>query len=396
LGGSIEKNIEGVHVAVLTDGITPYVTGGMQRHSFHLIKNFLKYGVKVTMVHCVCGDDSFPSKEEVRSLFNANQEQLVIHTLRFPKFKNVPGHYIRESYKYSCDIFEILEDQWGKFDFIYAKGFTPWRILEQKRKGKHIAPVGSKFHGYEMFQKNKNLKGKVEQFMLRPPVVFINRNTDVVFSYGGEINQIIEKIGVSNENIISISSGIDDSWILDNPKPESGQRKFLFIGRNERRKGLDELKAISNEIAELPIEFHFVGPIPKLKQIRSKNCVYHGELKDAKALRAIIDECQVLVAPSHSEGMPNVILEAMSRGLAIIATSVGAVPMIVSNENGRLISPKNKNELISALSEFSKLDTAEMAKLRMASLKIADEQCRWSSIAKKTLAAIEKVTFTDK
>lgn len=383
-----------MHIAVITDGITPFVTGGMQRHSFHLVKNLLRIGVKITLVHCVYGDDSFPSRERIYSLFNSDSESLKVHTLRFPIMKNVPGHYLRESYRYSCDIYDLLEETWCDFDFIYCKGFTSWRLLEQKKKGTHLAPVGVKFHGYEMFQKNKNIKGRIEQFMLRPPVVFINRHADAVFSYGGEINSIIEKIGVDPENIVSIGSGIDDAWLVDTPAPQEGKRRFLFIGRNERRKGLDELKALGDLIGNLPIEFHFIGPIPKAKQIKSQNCIYHGEIKDADELKDLIDTCQVLVAPSHSEGMPNVILEAMSRGLAVLATSVGGVPMMVSDKNGRLIEPLHKEALANALSELATLSAGDLMHLRKSSLETVSENFLWSAIAKKNLDAIEKITFT--
>lgn len=108
----------------------------------------------------------------------------------------------------------------------------------------------------------------------------------------------------------------------------------------------------------------------------------------------MIDNCQVLVAPSHSEGMPNVILEAMSRGLAVLSTSVGAVPMMVSEKNGRLIPPQDKSALSGALKELANMDTAELMKLRENSLNMVSEKYLWSSISQKNLDAIEKITFT--
>ena len=51
------------------------------------------------------------------------------------------------------------------------------------------------------------------------------------------------------------------------------------------------------------------------------------------------------MCPSYSEGMPNVIMEAMSRGLAIIATDVGAVSKLVDEENGWLINPRGLEKL---------------------------------------------------
>jgi glycosyltransferase involved in cell wall biosynthesis len=383
-----------MHIAVLTDGITPFETGGMQRHSFHLVKNLLKKGLKITLVHCITGDASFPGEKDVMECLDAPGCDLKIHTLRFPKLGSMPGHYLKESYKYSCMIHDELIDEWRNFDFIYAKGFTAWCLLEEKKKGKHFAPIGVKFHGYEMFQKGADLKGKIEQFMLRPPTVFINRNADVVFSYGGVINSIIEGIGVSPDRIVSIPSGVEDEWIIEEPLAEKAMRKFLFIGRNEKRKGLQDLKALEETIESLPVEFHFIGPIPERKQFGSAKFVWHGEIREVEKLKELIDRCQVLVSPSHSEGMPNVILEAMARGLAVIATRVGAVPQLVGADNGMLVPPKNRKALAHAMEKFAEMDAEKLMELRRNGRNKVSSDFRWSEIADQMIKAIEKVTFT--
>jgi glycosyltransferase involved in cell wall biosynthesis len=383
-----------MRIALLTDGITPYVTGGMQRHSYHLARQFLKLGIDLTLVHSVAANEPIPTQKDLEELLEAPTGKLNAVGLHFPKSGSIPGHYIRESYVYACRVYEALEDEWNHFDFIYAKGLTAWCLLENRKKGAHTAPVGVKFHGYEMFQKAGGVKDKFIQFMFRPPVVFNNREANVVFSYGGEITSIIEKIGVSPERIISIGSGIDDEWILPKPLPAQGKRRFLFIGRNERRKGITELIRCASLIESLDVEFHWIGPIPQQKQLKGAQHFYHGEIKDSARLLEIIDQCQVLVAPSHSEGMPNVILEAMSRGLAILATHVGAVPMLVSEENGMLIAPRRTSELRKALSRFAELPQAQLDIMRANSIERVSSRFRWSVIAQQTLAEIKKVTYS--
>jgi glycosyltransferase involved in cell wall biosynthesis len=51
------------------------------------------------------------------------------------------------------------------------------------------------------------------------------------------------------------------------------------------------------------------------------------------------DLADIFVLPSHSEGSPNVLLEAMCAGLPIIATSAGGIPEIVTHTSDALMVP---------------------------------------------------------
>jgi glycosyltransferase involved in cell wall biosynthesis len=57
-----------------------------------------------------------------------------------------------------------------------------------------------------------------------------------------------------------------------------------------------------------------------------------------------------LVLPSHSEGTPNVVLEALASGRRVVATSVGGVPdLITSHKLGSLVPPRDPDALAEAL-----------------------------------------------
>ena len=59
-----------------------------------------------------------------------------------------------------------------------------------------------------------------------------------------------------------------------------------------------------------------------------------------------------MVLPSYFEAMPMSILEGMSFGMPIIATNVGAIPNLVGDENGRLISPGDIKALKQSLKYY--------------------------------------------
>jgi len=380
-----------MNILIITDGITPFVIGGMQKHSYNLARQLAIQGHKVTLFHCVTGKNKLPEREELHSLFGEEaMKNLESICLRFPPPSWYPGHYLKESYIFSRMIYNRIESRLKEFDFIYAKGFTAWHFMEQKKRGVNMPPVGVKFHGYEMFQAPVGLRMRIENKLLSTPVRWNNLNADAVFSYGGKITSLIESIGVLRKKIIEIPTGIDPTWITDSdPAKATDKVHFCFIGRNERRKGIEELHKAIAMLPDMRFQFHFIGPIPTNTQLKLPSVKYYGALREANKIREILDQCQVLVTPSHSEGMPNVIMEAMARGLAILTTPVGAIESVVDQENGWLLEPGNVQQLADALQSIIESTPEEIQIKQQASLKRITK-FTWENIAKQTAEAIGK------
>jgi glycosyltransferase involved in cell wall biosynthesis len=379
-----------VKILLLSDGIYPYVIGGMQKHSSSIGVELVKLGHSVDLYHFVLKGNSIPTTDEVnRFHFNSTKGFNKTYCLYFPTSIRFPGHYLWNSYRYSKSVFEIIKNNNASYDLIYSKGFSSWRLL-QKQKELRIKPkIGVKFHGYEMYQFSPNLKIKMQHFMLRPFVKKLNNKADYVFSYGGKITNIIKDLGVPNNKIIEIPSAINKSWLYDKKLNISKSIKFLFVGRFERRKGIEEInKAILNlPINNVDIEFHFVGSIPAKNQIKRNDfkIIYYGEIIDEESKKKIYDKCDILMCPSYSEGMPNVILEAMSRGLAIMATDVGAVRLLVSEDNGILLNNSNEILIRKAISKIILMDKKLILNMKENSIKIIKENFLWQNIIYKFL-----------
>ena len=78
--------------------------------------------------------------------------------------------------------------------------------------------------------------------------------------------------------------------------------------------------------------------------------VFAGTTADVSVYYSLAD---VFVLPSRSEGSPNVLLEAMASGTAVVATAVGGVPEVVrSGDNGLLVPAKDVNALAGGIAEL--------------------------------------------
>ena len=101
-------------------------------------------------------------------------------------------------------------------------------------------------------------------------------------------------------------------------------------------------------------------------------------------IKAIMDQSDVLIVPSHSEGMPNVILEGMSRGLAVIATNVGAVRALVNSNNGYLIESLNENQLRSAIEKAVASGRQDAFEKGSKAIQMLNDNFKWDKIAEQT------------
>ena len=381
-----------MRIALITDGIWRYVLGGMQKHSYYLCKYLAQQNVYVDLYHFNQSNYDISKLE-----FFTEEERIYINSIiiDFPKSLPFPGHYIYNSYKHSKLIFEAIKDKLPIYDFIYTKGFTGWVLINQKSNGKiKCAKIGVKFHGYEMFQKAPDFKIKLQHFfLLRNPVKIISQKADIVFSYGGKITDIIRSLDVTPEKIIELPSGVESNSLSNEIKPAGQILRFLFLGRYERRKGIEELNdAISTIVSKeqkQKTEFHFIGPIPQEKHLQNKAVIYHGEIRDRVKLTAAIKNCDVLICPSWSEGMPNVILEAMANGLTVIATDVGAVNVLVNEKTGYLIDNSVPELIRNEIEKILASSKEELDSKKQNALNYIKESFVWEKLINKFLNSIK-------
>ena len=364
-------------ILFLTDGISPYVLGGMQKHSLILSKLLAQKGHQVTLVHCgYTNQQEF--NEDYSTLFTPEElKNLNIEFVPFIIIGKLPGHYIKANKHYSSLLFNKYKKKLASFDLIYAQGFTSYHFLNNFKN----IPVWVNLHGFEMFQTAPNLKVKLQHYLLRPIVKTLTAKADYILSFGGKIDEIlIQKLRVDVKKIIQQSNGIEKNWLRLEPLDSSKKRTFTFIGRYERRKGIEELTSALQLLVKdrQEFKFNFIGPIAKDKQFNHPSIHYLGEIKEQNVIKNILDQSDFLITPSYAEGMPTVILEAMARGNAILATDVGANKKMI-NGNGWLIE-SNPNSIKNNLIKAIDINKSDLLKMKQTSIDLVKENFIWEEV----------------
>ncbi len=352
-----------MNILFLTDGIAPFVTGGMQSFATTMVKSLVKRGHQVTLVHCgQTGKTDF--NDSYDTVFSSEEIKLIEPIfIPFLAKGSLPGHYIKENRAYSKRIKESINSRLSNYDFVYANGLVGFSFFENKEN----VPVMLNLHGFEMYQKAPSLKVKLTHYMLRPAIKESVTKADFVLSYGGKIDQILLNLNVNKEKIIKQSNGIDKEWITTKNLQLNDIITFTFVGRNERRKGIEELTIALKKLTlkDIEFKFNFIASIPLVQQIDNPSIKYF-DVSGSKNIKNYLDQSDFLICPSYAEGMPTVILEAMARGNAIIATDVGATNKLIKN-NGWLIEASSKS-ILNALKKAIALPKNDLKSLKEASI----------------------------
>lgn len=239
------------------------------------------------------------------------------------------------------------------------------------------------------------------KLLLRKARHFLIRNSDNFIAISEEIEGSLLKRVSNNTNIIRIPNGVDTDHKFIPPSDEVkiDLRKLLklpkdnvivlFVGAIHRRKGIyDLLKSIKDIKVNIKFSLVICGPIlddigfnnliEEINQCSPKvNVIYKGKVNNVDEYMKASD---IFVLPSYSEGLPNVLLEAASCGLALVSTDIGGSRDIVKDSiNGRIVSLGEPMQLSNALSEL--IDSKELQE-------IYGEMARQIAISKYSLKQV--------
>lgn len=169
---------------------------------------------------------------------------------------------------------------------------------------------------------------------------------------------IFKKLQSKFKNKVAyLPNGVDTSLFC--PSKDRAAKKILevvFIGRLEKQKNLDSLvKAL--KVLKTPCNLTFYGQGPKRQELikLAENLKVPLQIKgpvDYVEVAKILRTSDIFILPSHQEGSPKILLEAMASGCAIVASDIPQITEIIKNGETGIISKPEPEALANAVSQL--------------------------------------------
>lgn len=153
-----------------------------------------------------------------------------------------------------------------------------------------------------------------------------------------------------SKDIQIVWNGVDTDLFTPGPEVAGNADTILTVGRLAPGKGLEDLIQVAGMLSKRNVSARFiiVGDGPLWEKLKRQICalrlersvILKGHISSRSELVDLYRKAALFILPSHHEGLPTVILEAMACGCPVLATGVGGVPQVVMDGfNGRLVPP---------------------------------------------------------
>lgn len=248
----------------------------------------------------------------------------------------------------------------SKPDIICCHGYKPTILTLFAKIGLSIPAIV-----FSRGVTGENTKVKLFEFL---EFQFLRFAEIIVAVSEGYAKKLLKK-GVPQEKLKVVLNSIDtekfEPFLLRREKTRqqlgftSDDFLIATAGRLSPEKAQEDLIIAFKEVHHEHPHTHLLlfgdGPLRHhLEQVVAKECIpqvhFMGHRTD---LDCIMPICNLFTLPSLTEGLPNVLLEAASCNVPIVATKVGGVPEIITtDESGLLVEPGNRRELAEAMLRF--------------------------------------------
>ena len=244
------------------------------------------------------------------------------------------------------------------------------KISTLRKKLKTNRPRILHTHGYKA-----GILGKILSRMAGIPVVSTYHSGDKgsgkLYFYG-LIDRITSFISDKNyavsqdisRNLIGHSEILNNFISMDNINLSRGNR-IAYVGRISEEKGPDIFIRLAKQLPNSDFFLYGDGPnFESLQQSKSRNTYFLGKKNN---MAPYWDDISLLIMPSRQEGLPLAAIEAMARGIPVIASNVGQLGQLICHKsNGWLVDVGDIKHLVKYTTEWLVMPLNKKNKMRHA------------------------------
>jgi len=281
------------------------------------------------------------------------------------------------------------------------KTYLPGVLAARNLGVPHVVHVGSSPGG-----PGSGLFGRVDRASV---VARLKAPHDGYFVVCDAITDDLVQLGVDHGQVYDVKNAVDTERFHPERVPvelDETYRRQLdtlddrirlgFVGGLQPYKGLDDLASALDEV-ETACQVVVAGDGPERKRLERRfgeRAVFLGAVP-YEQVPAIYHRLDVLVLPSHTEGLPRVVLEAQATGTPVIATRVGGLPEVVENgETGLLVDPRAPNRLATAIDKLG-TDVGRRTQLGESGRRAVVESYSWETMYERYERFLGKVVNSE-
>jgi len=201
--------------------------------------------------------------------------------------------------------------------------------------------------------------------------------------------------GAHQDKIKVIYSGVEVETFEPFAKKEYSKGdtlNILSVGRQHWKKGYNyALEAIKRLLEnDVKVSYTIIGAadaeeiIYTVHDLKINAHVTLTSKMDYSDVLKKMQSADVLVLPSVSEGLANVVIEAMALGLPVISTdAVGMSELVIHNETGLLYDNRNVKDLTEKIMSFNTMPLNQIQQMSDAALQKIIEQHNWKTFKQR-------------
>ncbi len=329
-----------MRIAVVSDAVFPYHTGGKETRYRHIIAQLCDQGHQVTVytMHWWPGPKTKTTDGvEYRAIMG-----------RSPLYKGT-RRSISEALRFALACFQMVRPRY-KYDVLEADHMpylqlVPLRLVAAVRR----VPLVVSWHelwGAEYWRKYLGRLGVVAAAVERLATTLPR----LIITVSPETRDRLVRSGVPADKVVTVTPGVDFATIAAAP-PSAGY-DLLFAGRLIAHKGV----AMAIEAVDLlrrqgvPCTFGIVGVGPEADRLKQQSealgltgqVAFLGYLEDEVALFSLMKGSRLFLLPSLREGFGLAIIEALAAGVPTITVNHPdnyAQRLVVEGETGWVCDP---------------------------------------------------------